>query len=91
MNIGNVLKKLRGYKSARQKTVADYLSIERSTYARLEENQTQLTILIAYKIAGFYGMEFNYFALCLEFDRYINCSATERLVKSKRDHDNLSA
>ncbi|WP_293299340.1 helix-turn-helix transcriptional regulator [Pedobacter sp. UBA4863] len=83
MNIGNVLKKLREYKAISQKSVAYYLNIERSTYARLEENQTQLTIALAVKIAKFYGMEFNYLALCLEFERYLLCATTERLVKSK--------
>ena len=82
MNVGHVLKKLRAYKAVSQQAVAVFLNMDRSTYARLEENKTELTITMAEKIAKFYGMEFNYFALCLEFERYLNSPTTERLVKN---------
>lgn len=82
MDVGNALKTLRAQKAINQKSIAKYLNIERSTYARIEENQTQLTILLGVKIAAYYGMEFNYFALCLEYERYLNCPTTERLVKA---------
>ena len=89
MDIGNVLKKLRDYKGCNQKVVAEFLNVERSTYARLEENKTQLTVALATKIAKFYGMEFNYFALCVEFERYLCCIETERLVMIKKQQEKI--
>jgi transcriptional regulator with XRE-family HTH domain len=85
MNVGHALKKLRAYKAVSQQAVAYSLNMERSSYARLEENKTELTIALAEKIAKLYGMELNYFVLCLEFERYLNSPTTERLVKNTLD------
>lgn len=89
MDIGKALIKLRYYKGCNQKVVANFLNIERSTYARLEGNKTHLTISLATKLATFYGMELNYFSLCLEFERYLCCITTERVIMIKKQQEKI--
>lgn len=89
--IGNLLKTLRSYKGVSQNEIANALFVQRSTYSKIEQGQTSLTIDLAVRIASFFGMEFNYFALCLEFEKYLYSSATQRIVKSKKNQEKLSA
>lgn len=91
MNIGNVLKKLREHKACSQKTIANFLHIERSTYARLEENQTQLTVTLSVKIAQFYGMELDYFVLCLQYPHFLCNSTTLRLINLQKDKEQVAS
>lgn len=91
MNIGNVLKKLREHKACSQKTIANFLLIERSTYARIEDNQTQLTITLAEKIAKFYGMELDYFVRCLQYPHFVCNSTTLRLINLQKDKERLAS
>lgn len=84
MNIGNALQKLRKHKRINQQVIASFLNMDRSTYARLEENQTQLTFPLADKVASFYGMELEYFVLCLKHQHYLHNSTTLRLVNLQK-------
>ncbi len=85
MDIGKTLRIFRNIKKVSQSNVAKALNMERSTYAKLEQNLTMLRMDVAQQIAEFYGMELYYFARCLEYERFISDPTTSRLILIRKD------
>ena len=81
--VANLLKTLRNYAGINQTTIAEALFIRRSTYAKIEQEKTALTVQLALKIAKFYGLKFHHLAQCLENEVHLNSILTKRKV-SKR-------
>ncbi|WAC41385.1 helix-turn-helix domain-containing protein [Pedobacter sp. SL55] len=89
MNVGKVLKKLRKYKGVTQENIANFLNLERTSYAKLEKDKTMLRLDTAKLIAIFYGFELHYLILCMEYDNYVNNPTTIRLIKAQKEREAL--
>lgn len=87
MNVGKILRKLRKYKGVTQETIASFLNLERTAYAKLEKDKTMLRLDTARLIAIFYGFELHYLILCLEYEHYVNNSTTQRLIKAQKEKE----
>lgn len=55
----NVLKQLRVMSGFTQQDIADALKIERSTYTKWEQKETDLTLTHIVRLAKFYGLNAN--------------------------------
>lgn len=89
MNVGKVLKKLRKYKGVTQENIANFLNLERTSYAKLEKDKTMLRLDTAKLIAIFYGFELHYLILCMEYENYVNNPTTIRLIKAQKEREAL--
>ncbi|MFN0293762.1 helix-turn-helix domain-containing protein [Pedobacter helvus] len=89
MNVGKILRKLRKYKGVTQENIANFLNLERTSYAKLEKDKTMLRLDTAKMIAVFYGFELHYLILCMEYDNYVNNPTTIRLIKAQKEREAL--
>lgn len=60
MNIGKRLKDIREYNKTAQKTVADFLGIERSNYSKVENDRQKLTPEQIKKFCEFFDVSADY-------------------------------
>ncbi|MBM7699826.1 helix-turn-helix domain-containing protein [Kurthia huakuii] len=81
MKYGAIFKSLRTEKKLSQQELADYMQINRSTYARYETSQTQPDFDTLFKLATFYDVSIDYLlGYSDEKNTYANITPTQKTI-----------
>ena len=87
MKFGPILKELRKIKGATQKSIAEKLNIERSTYSKWESDKIVIRVDQLKKLASVYGLDFEFMSRCVEAEKVLSRNDVERFIRMQEEKE----